>query len=82
MEDFKDLKDDIKDIKKHQENTSIQLERYNTLLGVHIKRTELLEERIVPIEDHVKFLRKLAQSVGWIMGLIAATLTVIHKLFK
>lgn len=82
MEDFKDIKEDIKDIKKHQENTGIQLERYNTLLSVHIKRTEQLEERIVPIEDHVKFLRKLMQISGWAMGLIAAAMSIVHKLLK
>lgn len=72
---------DVTDIKVEQAKHSEQLVRYNDLLEVHIARTEHLEERVKPIEDHVNFIRglfSLAAKIIAILTPIVAILVTIH----
>lgn len=51
-------------------------------LEEHIKRTTLLEERVKPIEDHVKFIQgilKLVLYLASISGLVGAALRLLGK---
>lgn len=62
--------DDLSEIKLEQKKMALELTVYNDQLKDHIRRTEILEERVMPIEDHVKFLRTLAKIIIPIAGLI------------
>lgn len=70
-DELQELKHDVKEIKKSQFDTSLHLAKYNTLLEEHIKRTAALERRVQPIEDHVKFLRRLGAFIVAISGIVA-----------
>lgn len=56
------------------------LEFQSKQLEEHIRRTEMLERRLVPIEDHVKFIRGLVKVSTYLMGVMGAIGTYI-KLF-
>lgn len=50
-------------------------------LEEHIKRTSLLEERLQPIEDHVKFIQGLMRLIAYcatIAGLILSYIQVFR----
>lgn len=80
MDDIKEIKSDIKDIKDCQIETNIKLAQYNTLLDVHIQGVKDLQARVEPIEDHVKFIRKLMNFTIKGISVLAATATLL-KLF-
>jgi hypothetical protein len=46
-------------------------------LEEHIKRTDFLEHRLVPIEDHVKFIRGLMRLAMYLASIGAAIATII-----
>lgn len=68
------------EVAKHSE----RLDNYNALLAEHIQGVKSLDARIQPIEDHVKFLRKLSHLVvkviGAVAGLAAACKLVLELL--
>jgi hypothetical protein len=52
-------------------------------LEVHIKRTELIEQRMVPVEDHVKFIQglvKLSLYLASIGGFVVGVLKLLRKM--
>lgn len=53
------------------------LEFQSKQLEEHIQRTELLENRFIPVEDHVKFIRKLMGGVAWVASVIVPILAII-----
>ncbi len=58
------------------------LEFQSKQLETHIKRTELLENRISPIEDHVKFIQWLVRITVYLStvgGLVVAILELMRK---
>lgn len=75
-EDLKELKQDVKEIRHEIKETHQQLSRYNTLLEEHIKRTHLVEMRLEPVEDHVKFLQKLIRIGAWAIATIIALVSL------
>lgn len=59
------------------------LEFQSKQLESHIKRTELLEERFEPVEDHVKFVQGLLKAglyVSTIGGAVIGLLKLLRKL--
>lgn len=46
------------------------LARNTDSLVEHVKRTQLLEERVKPIEDHVIFLRNLAKLLALVSAIV------------
>lgn len=63
------IQEDIGEIKTH-------LAVYNSLLETHIKRTELLEKRLEPIEAHVGMSKGIIKLIG-----ILAALAAIAEVF-
>jgi DNA-binding transcriptional MerR regulator len=49
-----------------------RLEHYNAQLEYHIKRSNMLEERLGPVESHIKSVNRLTKA-GWALLLAAAT---------
>lgn len=58
------------------------LEFQSKQLEIHIKRTELLESRMVPIEDHVKFIAKLVRLAVTVASMTGAITLVIQLLSR
>jgi hypothetical protein len=59
------------------------LEFQSKQLEEHIKRTAHLEERIIPIEDHVKFIQglvRLSMYLSTIGGLILGIFKLLRKM--
>ena len=69
-----EIKEELGEIRAHLAEIKVDLKH-------HIKRTELLEERFEPVEDHVKFIRQLMKTITWLAGTSVAVLTLI-KLIK
>lgn len=53
----------------------------NTLLDIHIKRTNILEEEFRPVRDHVKNVQWLAKLIAAIVA-TAAAVTSIFTFWK
>lgn len=58
------------------------LEFQSKQLETHIKRTELIEERIIPIEDHVKFIQGLVKLSLYLASLSGAIVGILKFLRK
>jgi hypothetical protein len=71
---------DLDEIKKKLDSHTIELTQYNLLLKEHMARTEHLESRVMPIEDHVKFLRRLGRLATSVLA-AASTIAGIIALF-
>lgn len=65
-------------------------ERLDTLSGTliknteslqeHMRRTDLLEEKLVPVEEHVSFMKNGFKAVGWFCGAIAGVAGFLYIL--
>ena len=76
QDDIKDIKQNVEEIKDTLVEHSIHLAKYNTLLDIHIKRTEILEAKVEPIDEHVKLVSVILKAMGAILiALIIAALT-------
>jgi len=64
MEDLKEIKADVKEVKNHLRDVSITLARNTASLEIHVKRTDLNEARIAKVEN-------------WILGALGAILLAI-----
>lgn len=51
--DLRSLEQRLDKIAEQLEKLTIEMAVYNEQLKIHIKRTEHLEERVIPIEKHV-----------------------------
>lgn len=77
MDNVKRIEDKIDKVLDKQNSMDITLAKQSVILEEHVKRTNLLEAKIVPIEKHVamvhgalKFLGFVALFVGIIEGLL------------
>lgn len=82
MDDLAEIKSEIKEVRIEQHKTNIQLERYNTLLDIHIKGVKDLDLRVAPIETHIKFMRGLAALSVKVAGIAASCATIIGVVYK
>lgn len=69
-------------IESSQSVTNSRLDVYNKELEIHIERTTNLEDRIIPIEDYVKFGQRLVKMIVGLAALGASLASVAHYLFK
>lgn len=69
-------------IEDKQESHSSRLDVYNSQLQEHMSRTEQLETRIIPIEDHIKFLMKLTRLAVIVFAGLSSIATVIGLFLK
>jgi hypothetical protein len=75
-----DIKDELRQMRNEIKVLSVHMERYNTLLEEHIKRTTQLEGRVKPIEDHVHMVAAVTKVVavgGAAIGSVLKLLNVI-----
>lgn len=73
MDEFtsKKLIKDVDHIKRSLANVDKTLALQHLSLVEHIKRTELLEKKLEPVEDHVQQVRGITKFIGWMLGLLA-----------
>lgn len=68
------------------------LEQQHEQLREHIRRTDLLEQRVEqvsqeirkdlrPVEDHVKFLSKSGKALKWMVGILAGIAAIVKVFF-
>jgi hypothetical protein len=69
-------------IENKQELHSGRLDVYNSQLEEHMSRTEQLENRIIPIEDHMKFLMKLTRLAVIVFAGLSSLAAVIGLFLK
>lgn len=68
------IQEDVTEIKTH-------LAVYNEQLKIHIKRSDLLEEKLEPVEKHVAMVTGVVKFIGVmtaILGTIAAIIGVLR----
>lgn len=76
--DMDRLEGKIDTIQNHLGSIDVTLAKQSVILEEHVKRTNLLEKKIEPIESHVKLLKSIAKIISFVgMGVI---LKIIHTL--
>lgn len=65
------IQEDVSEIKTH-------LAVYNTLLDTHIKRTDLLEKRVAPIEKHIVMVSGGVKLIGILAAIVAIVEVVLR----
>lgn len=60
------------------DNINITLGKQEVHLAEHIRRTELLEESLKPIQEHVNRVNALMLALGGLFALLGAIKTVIE----
>ena len=78
MEDQKRLEDKIDKITDKIANIDVTLGKQSVILEEHVKRTNLLEEKLEPIEKHVHMI----QGALKLFGLIAMFVAILEGLMK
>jgi len=68
-EDIKYIRGKMDDLEGHVGEINKTLAVNTTLLDEHIKRTNQLEEKLEPVEDHVKSVHALLFAAKWGVGL-------------
>lgn len=76
MDNVKRLEDKLDKIDSRIDNIDITLARQSEILDIHIKRTNLLEEALKPIEKHVAMVNGALKLIG-LMATIAAIIEAI-----
>jgi phage shock protein A len=72
--------DKVDSLDEHLDGISKTLVKQEEQLAYHIYRTNLLEKKLEPVEDHVKQVNggvKLIGLIGLIAGIVAAIFAVI-----
>ena len=70
-DDLKRFEFKIDRIDQRMNNVDITLAKQSEILDIHVKRTNLLEESIKPIERHVAMVNGAIKLLG-IIGILAA----------
>jgi len=71
----------LDNIQKDVNEIKVHLAEYNVLLDVHIKRSNMLEDKMIPIERHVNMVDgalKLLGIIGVLAAIVEAYLTIIR----
>lgn len=71
---FQKIEEKVDKIDERLGDINVHLERYNGLLKEHIRRTEILEEKLTPIEHHVVVVQAVTRWMlfGGGIGLLIA----------
>ena len=81
MDDFtsKRLIKDVDHIKRSLASMDKTLALQHASIAEHIKRTDLLEQKLEPVEKHVEQVRGGVKFIGWLLaflGVVAAFLAL------
>lgn len=76
------LEDKIDIISEKITSIDVTLAKQSTILDEHIRRTNLLEEKLAPIEKHVHMVNGALKTVGFmaiVLGVIEGILKLIGR---
>lgn len=76
VELLKDILNKVEQIRHAVNELKIRQEVHNHILNEHHKRSTQLESRVIPIEEHVKFIQKTTKVMAWVIT-TAISLTVV-----
>lgn len=68
----KAVRKDIEHIKRSLASMDKTLALQHQSLEIHIKRTDLLEQKLEPIERHVQQVRGVSKFIGWLAAIAVA----------
>lgn len=74
------LEDKIDKIQEDVGEMKTHMAVYNEQLKIHIKRSDLLEKRMQPVEDHVAAVNWSLRSVVWLSAVATIATLVIEAL--
>lgn len=80
-EDIRDIKDDIKSIAQDMNEMRVWLARNTESLETHIKRTDLLEQKVDMLDDHVAFMKSM-NKIFAVAGTIITTVISLYLAYK
>ncbi len=75
---FDKLDQQLEKLDSRLDNIDVTLARQNVSLETHIKRTELLEEALVPLKAHMNQI----MGAGKLIGIVALLTTIIATILK
>lgn len=78
---FKRIEDKLDKIVDTQTTQAVTLARLTTSVEDHIKRTNILEEKVEPISKHVSMVEGAAKLIA-LVGILATIIEAIHMFFK
>lgn len=81
QKDIDEIKADVKEVKAQVVELVAESRVHNHILNEHHKRSTSLENRMEPIEDHVKFINKAIKVFGAICA-GSGLITVVLQLLK
>lgn len=76
-----DFKNDIKEIQKSVKQIEITLAKQHVSIDEHIRRTNLLEQKLEPVEKHVHMVNGALKFLG-IIALVVGIFASIFKLLS
>lgn len=71
----------VDDISDHLGAIDVTLGAQHVTLREHIRRTKLLEEKLVPVEKHVNLINSISKIVTFLAG-VGSLIAIILKLMK
>jgi hypothetical protein len=71
---------ELQDIKEKQAEHNKILAVNTEILTQHHQRSTLLEKRMVPVEDHVKFINKSVKAFAGLVATVAGLAAIFHYL--
>lgn len=79
---MKNLEDKIDSISEKITNIDVTLAKQSVVLEEHIRRTNLLEEKLAPVEKHVHMVNGALKAIGFIaiaLGVVEGILKLIGR---
>lgn len=74
--------EELKEIKEKQIEHTVQLAVNTQVLNEHHKRSTNLEARMVPVENHAKFIMSLMKISSAVLAVSSVILAALQLLFK
>lgn len=81
-EQLENLDKKVDKLDERLDKIDVHLAEYNTQLGIHIKRTEMLEKDVAPIKDHVSQVKGIVKFIPAAFAVGAAIATAAYHLTK
>ena len=80
--DERRIEDKLDKIVDHISNIDTTLAKQSVILDEHIKRTELLEKKLEPVERHVTIVNALVKVTAVLGSAIGTILGIVHAVMK
>jgi hypothetical protein len=82
MSDIKRVEDKLDKLDERLDGLDRTLVKQEENLKEHMRRSDLLEKKLIPVETHVMRITWAVRGILWAAGVIAAVISVLHQLGK